>query len=146
MLMLMLFPSLVTVNNQDGHCHRLATRSRGWRFLAIAGNVSEVRSKASVRLFETLVARLDTQLLLYVKFLPLVVDPVVLVTERPYRAACSGPMAAMVGFWVFWQVARSSPKEIKFQQSYAHTCAQGIICYSVQYKKFNCEVFNQKCR
>jgi hypothetical protein len=34
---------------------------------------------------------------------------------------------AMVGFWVLWHVARSSPKEIKFQQSYAHTCAQGII-------------------
>jgi hypothetical protein len=51
-----------------------------WRYLAIVGNVSEVRSKASVGLFETLVARLDTQLLLYVKFVPMVVlDPVVFV-------------------------------------------------------------------
>jgi hypothetical protein len=33
-----------------------------WRYLAIPGNVSEVRWKASVSLFEMLVARFDTQL------------------------------------------------------------------------------------
>jgi hypothetical protein len=49
------------------------------RYLAIAGNVSEVRSKAFVGLFETLVARLDNQLLLYVKFVPVVVHPFVFV-------------------------------------------------------------------
>jgi hypothetical protein len=44
--------------------------------------VSEVRSKASVGLFETLVARFGTQLLLFVKFVPVVVDPVVFVDGK----------------------------------------------------------------
>jgi hypothetical protein len=33
----------------------------------------------------------------------------------------------MVVFFVFWQAARNPPKKIKFQQSHAHTCVQGII-------------------
>jgi hypothetical protein len=34
----------------------------------------------------------------------------------------------MVVFLCVWQLARiKPPKEIKFQQSHAHTCAQGII-------------------
>jgi hypothetical protein len=32
----------------------------------------------------------------------------------------------MVGFLVFWQVAPNPRKEIKFQQSHARTCVQGI--------------------
>ena len=47
------------------------------RYLAIAGNVSEVWSKASVGLFETLVARFDSQFCLNTKFSPAVVDSIV---------------------------------------------------------------------
>lgn len=43
------------------------------------GQLSEVQSKASIDLFERLVARFDTHLLLYVKFLLVVVYPVVFV-------------------------------------------------------------------
>jgi hypothetical protein len=50
--------------------------------IPIASNVSEVPSKASVGLFEKLVARFDTQLLLHVKFVPVVVDPVVFVDGK----------------------------------------------------------------
>jgi hypothetical protein len=63
------------------------------RYLAIASSVSAVWSKASVGLFETLVARMNTQLLFYVEFVPVVVDPVVFVGRkavynRLFRSNC----------------------------------------------------------
>ena len=54
----------------------------GWRYLAIPGNVSGVPSKASVGLSKTIAARFDTQLLLYVEFVPVVVEPVVFADRK----------------------------------------------------------------
>ncbi len=56
--------------------------------------------------------------------------PLFLFVERPYRATCSGPIVAMVIFFVFWQAARNPPKEIKIWQSHTHTCVQGTITIS----------------
>jgi hypothetical protein len=93
------------------------------RYLAIASNVSEVRSKASVGLFETLVARLDTQLLLYVELVPVVVDPVVFVGGKAYIAACSGPIAAMVVFLCFGRLRETRRRKLNFSKV-THTPAR----------------------
>jgi hypothetical protein len=97
------------------------------RYLAIAGNVSEVRLKASIGLFEIWWLAWTLNFFSTSNSYPWLWIPLFLLVERPYIAASSGPIAAMVVFLVFWQVARNPPKEIKFQQSHAHTCAQGII-------------------
>ena len=49
------------------------------RHVAIASNVCEIRSKASVGLLETLVASLDSQLFLHIEFEPGLVEPVVFI-------------------------------------------------------------------
>jgi hypothetical protein len=84
-----------------------------WRQVAIASTASKAQSRASVGLSAMLVARSGSQLFLNTKFNPVVADSIaLLLIERPYGAACSGSIAAMVDFFGFGSWA--SPWRRKF--------------------------------
>jgi hypothetical protein len=83
--------------------------------------VSEVWSKASVGLFGTLVARLDTQLLLYVKFVPVVVDPVFCC----WRKGCIEPPVPVQLLPCFGRLRETRRRKLDFGEV-THTPARSV--------------------